>query len=348
MPNLSDREWKSFGIGDLFIVTGTTTTHPSILKTGGDTPRITCQAVSNGLEGFYANEPTEQGGVLTVDSATNGAVNYQGYDFIATDHVEKIMRKDGKKISRLLGTFLVCAVRSAIGNKYNYGYKFAQDRIRRQTILLPVDDNGAPDFDFMEEYVRQLELERRAQYKQFAEQQLAQITKRERVENEPEWQAFYISDIFDIQRGKRLKNGDHIPGNMPYVSSSAENNGIDDYVGNTERVRVFNDCLTLANSGSVGSTFYHQYSFVASDHVTSLKKDGLDKYAYIYISTIISRLGEKYNFNREINDPRIKREQIMLPSKNGEPDFEYMSNYAKSLMAEKYEKYIAYASSLAV
>ena len=118
-----------------------------------------------------------------------------------------------------------------------------------------------------------------------------------------EWKEFYLRDIFpDIQRGKRLKTADHIQGSIPYVSSSAINNGVDAFIGNGGKVRKFEECLTLANSGSVGKTFYHSYEFIASDHVTSLKSDKLNKYSYLFIATIVQRLEEKYSFNREIND----------------------------------------------
>lgn len=184
MINIEDKEWKSFAIGDIFVVTGTTTTQPKSLMTNGITPRITCQAVDNGLEGFYANEPTEIGGVLTVDSATIGAVNYQGSDFIATDHVEKISRKDGKRIDRFSGLFLVWAIRSAIGNKYYYGYKFSQNRIRRQTILLPINDVGDPDYDFMREYVKEHELIKRKEYIDYATREFARIERERERERE--------------------------------------------------------------------------------------------------------------------------------------------------------------------
>ena len=85
--------------------------------------------------------------------------------------------------------------------------------------------------------------------------------------NKKIWRPFLIGDIFNvIQRGKRLKTADHIAGNMPYVSSSAQNNGVDNFIGNSDGVRTFNDCLTIANSGSVGKSSYHSYEFVASDH----------------------------------------------------------------------------------
>ena len=57
--------------------------------------------------------------------------------------------------------------------------------------------------------------------------------------DERDWKDFAVPEIFqNIQRGKRLKNADHIPGIVPYVSSTANNNGVDDYIEATEGTRV--------------------------------------------------------------------------------------------------------------
>lgn len=161
-----------------------------------------------------------------------------------------------------------------------------------------------------------------------------------------EWAEFSLTSVFDkIQRGKRLKKADHIEGNIPYASSTALNNGIDDYIGNTKNIRVFENCLTIANSGSVGSTFYQPFKVIASDHVTKLQNKNFNKYTYLFLATMISRLQEKYSFNREINDYRIRKEKILLPiDKNGNPDYVFMENYMRKKETEllgKYEKYIS-------
>lgn len=147
------------------------------------------------------------------------------------------------------------------------------------------------------------------------------------------WKVFFFTDVFtEIQRGKRLKKADHIDGSTPYVSSTSFNNGIDGFIGNESNVRIFDNCLTIANSGSVGSAFFHKYEFVASDHVTKLKRDGLDKYAYLFLIPLVSRLSEKYSFNREINDERIKREKLILPvNERGDIDFEFMSTFMQKV-----------------
>lgn len=164
-----------------------------------------------------------------------------------------------------------------------------------------------------------------------------------------EWKEFYLRQVFpDIQRGKRLKTADHIEGTVPYVSSSAVNNGVDAFIGNDSKVRKFDECLTLANSGSVGKTFYHNYEFIASDHVTALKSPNLNKYSYIFIATIVQRLEEKYSFNREINDVRINKEKIVLPVDDaGLPDYAFMEQYIKEREQQLVQKYIKYIGHIA-
>lgn len=47
---------------------------------------------------------------------------------------------------------------------------------------------------------------------------------------------------------------------------------------------------------------------------------------------IINRLSEKYSFNREINDERIKREKLLLPiDEKGRIDFVFMSSFMRDV-----------------
>ena len=102
----------------------------------------------------------------------------------------------------------------------------------------------------------------------------------------------------------------------------------------------------MANSGSVGSSFYEPFEFVASDHITHLKNKEFNKYHYLFLATMTSRLSQKYNFNREINDKRISREIILLPlNDEGVPDYEYMEQYSKNLLCKKLQNYIGYAAN---
>ena len=161
-----------------------------------------------------------------------------------------------------------------------------------------------------------------------------------------DWHEFFIKDIFPtVQRGKRLTKENQVEGQKPYVSSTASNNGIDNFIGNKTGVRIFSDCLTIANSGSVGSSFYHPYEFVASDHVTHLQNSSFSKFVYLFIATQTNRLSGKYNFNREINDKRISRDKIMLPiNDNGEPDYGFMAQYMMNLEYKKRKEFLDFCA----
>ena len=64
--------------------------------------------------------------------------------------------------------------------------------------------------------------------------------------------------------------------------------------------------------------------------------------------TMLKNQSVNFNFNREINDPRIKKMKIMLPIvKEGTPDFKYMEQYGKNMMLKKYQQYLKYINSSA-
>ena len=336
MNNLSleSRSWNAFFIEDIAeIVSGRDIYEKERLD--GLVPYITATANNNGIGYFVANNnDTLESGCLSVNR--NGSVGYCFYHPYEALYGNDTRKLRPKKNNRYVALFIsLCITKQR--EKYGYGYKMGTGRLKRQKILLPVDANNNPDWDFMESYMKQKE-------HQILESTIEQLCKR-LINKEisgggkllsSQWKPFSFTDVFtEIQRGKRLKKADHTEGSIPYVSSTALNNGVDGFIGNEGSVRKFEDCITIANSGSVGSAFFHQYEFVASDHVTQLKRKGLDKYAYLFMVPIINRLSEKYSFNREINDERIKREKILLPiNDKGEIDFDFMSSFMQEVEAD--------------
>ncbi len=58
---------------------------------------------------------------------------------------------------------------------------------------------------------------------------------------------------------------------------------------------------------------------------------------------LIQRLSEKYSFNREINDVRIKREKLVLPiDSKGNPNYAFMESFMKNLEQKHLKKIIKY------
>ena len=149
---------------------------------------------------------------------------------------------------------------------------------------------------------------------------------------------FLFGDVFKSQRGSRLIEADQVEGEIAYVSSTKINNGVSAYITPPDSMVLYNNKLSLSNSGSICHCFYHCYDFVASDHVTVVwLKDGnvqLTSNLALYIKPIIESMRYKYNFGREISDERLEKEKILLPAADGKPDWIFMENYIEKIKAD--------------
>ncbi|MCT7588176.1 restriction endonuclease subunit S [Aliarcobacter butzleri] len=362
MLNLEDKEWDKFKFIEIFnIKNGFYNKKPNI-EAIGNIPFIGAVDNSNGITEFYTLKNIEnssktgdknnvnlekklfQSNAICVTN--NGSVGYAYYQkskFTCSHDVNSLYLKN-KILNQSIAMFLItCIEKQRVC--FEYSRKWRPKRMIKSNILLPIEEPEKPNFEYMEEYSKSIINSKTEKYKQYAQKVLNSIEYKniETLENK-EWEDFFLIDIFTtIQRGKRLTKQNQTKGNIPYISSTSLNNGVNNFIGNKTDVRIFSDCLTIANSGSVGASFYQPYNFVGSDHITHLKKENMNKYVYIFISTLTNRFSEKYNFNREINDKRISREKIMLPiNDRKEPDFQYMEQYMKNLTYKKVNQYLSF------
>ena len=351
---LESRKWKEFFISGEDGIFNIESTSSGIDKNKlnteqGNIPYITRSDSSNGLSFFITEKQdskysSDRGNCITIGLDTQ-TVFYQPYDFFTGQNIQVLNYNNCTKENAL---FIVKLIQLQM-MKFNWGGNGATlGRLARTKILLPVNSAGGIDYDFMESYIKEVEEQKSKEYCEFALKHIREcaIGDKQKIEKleEKKWKPFFVKNIFDmVQRGKRLTKDNQKKGIIPYVSSSAINNGVDNFIANNIGVRQFDNCLSLANSGSVGSCFYEPFSFIASDHVTHLKHEKRNKFQYLFEATMLNRLSEKYNYNREINDTRISTEIIMLPvTLSGDPDYAYMEKYLKKLMYEKYKEYLAF------
>ncbi len=151
---LNTNNWQNFKLTDLFEISGSKTTPLWELEDYGEGiyPYVTTQATNNGIDGFY-NYYTEEGNVLTVDSAVLGYCSYQELPFSASDHVEKLI--PNFELNRYIALFLTTIINTE-QYRYNYGRKCSQTRMKTISIKLPTKNNK-PDFKYMENYIKSLE-----------------------------------------------------------------------------------------------------------------------------------------------------------------------------------------------
>lgn len=353
MQSLDEKEWKPIKISDIFetIKPGKISQANQFEKvSNGGVNYIAATNRNNGV--LYQLEPSEDlkkkvqaGNCIGFIKDGDGSAGYAIYKHEPFASTVNAIYGYADWLNCENGLFFVAA-QDMIEDKYSHGYKHNLQHLRGDKVMLPVDDACNPDYEYMAEYTRQKRGTMLDKYRKYAEARIAELGELVEIPtlDGKEWNHFRMPEIFGlIQRGKRLKNADHVPGIVPYVSSTANNNGVDDYIEATPGTRAFGDCISLANSGSVGTAFYEPFEYVASDHVTALKTEGMSKYVYLFLTSTIEKQGSNFNFNREINDARIKNMQIMLPvTDSGEPDYAYMEQYAKNMMLRKYQQYLEF------
>ncbi len=152
------QKYALFNLGNIFTVKGTKTTKKDVLETYGEGvwPYITTRSSNNGVDGYY-NFYTEDGNVITVDSATIGFSAYQSKPFSASDHVEKLIPKF--KLNSSIAMYIITILNQELF-RYDYGRKFNQGRIKKTKLLLPSVDGGnkveSLDLKYMEDYIDSL------------------------------------------------------------------------------------------------------------------------------------------------------------------------------------------------
>lgn len=143
------------------------------------------------------------------------------------------------------------------------------------------------------------------------------------------WKEFVLKDLFTIEKGTRLTKANMKPGNINYVGATAFNNGVTAKIGNTENLHPAGT-LTVCYNGSIGQTFYQTEPYWATDDVNVLyPKFELTPYIARFLRPIIQKYGQNYAYVDKWTADKMQATKILLPAKDGSPDWEFMENYMR-------------------
>ncbi len=339
METLNNLNWQPITLEEVFdIKSGKRLENRN--KIEGQRPFIGATDNSNGVTGFVANANS------SLDKNTLG-VNYNGapciahyhpYECIFTDDVKHLHLKkfkDGKNI--LLSFIPIFEIQKC---KYNYGYKFNENRMNRQKLYVPVDDDGKPDYNFMETYVSNKTKALLVGYKAFLETQLAELEHKDiPTLDEMEWKPIKLSSLFQNYHGKRLVKECRCEGNIPLLTANSVNNGVAEFIGN-EDMKAYSNFVSV---DMFCNTFVHPYTATGDDNIYFFKNDNLNIYVKHFICTCISKQQRKFSYGKQFRQQNADNLLAMLPvASTGEPDWDYMEQYAKNLMLRKYQQYLTF------
>lgn len=150
-----------------------------------------------------------------------------------------------------------------------------------------------------------------------------------------EWKSFKVKELFKVESRSTSKYPvarDYEPGDVPFVSSTYENNGVSMYVSAEPFVPAHT--LSVARNGSVGSCFYHEEAYcISCDDVRVLvPRFSINKYSGIFFRTLFEMQKFKFSYGRKMGTKRMEEIVIRLPvDAAGQPDWDLMSRYIQSL-----------------
>ncbi|PIR54716.1 restriction endonuclease [Candidatus Peregrinibacteria bacterium CG10_big_fil_rev_8_21_14_0_10_36_19] len=343
--DLQNKEWKEFEIGVEFLVKNSKAYHKTELKESKarGLAYVSRTNNNNGIESivvedknFKINPPN-----TIVFGAENATFFYQSGKYITGNKMYYIQNK---LLTKQSGLFVQMMLNQSIKNcGFGYGKGLTGTRVINRIVNLPIDSRGNPDYAFMEAYMKQKEQGKLDEYRQFVKKRLPELQGYKEVEalENKEWNEFEIEDVAEIESGRDIYEKERISGNIPYVSATANNNGIGYFVGNDNNTKELG-CLSVNRNGSVGYSFYHPYSALFSNDCRKLRLKSPSKHVGIFISQQITRQRGKYGYGYKMGTARLKKQKIMLPvNQANEPDYKYMENYIKRLEYQKLSKYLS-------
>ena len=164
--------------------------------------------------------------------------------------------------------------------------------------------------------------------------------KMEKIVSEIKWEKFRISDICEIHSGQDIYESERVDGEVPYITSTATNNGIKYFVSNYND-SIESNAISVNRNGSVGFAFYHPYAALYSNDCRKLKlKENKNEYVSLFITNQIMQQKGKYNYGYKMGTKRLKSQYILLPvNSEGMPDYVYMKAFISSLISKKIGTY---------
>ena len=230
------------------------------------------------------------------------------------------------------------------------------------TIQVPITADGKIDFGFIAEFVAELEAQRVAELATYLqatglkdytltniEQQL--ITRKDIV-----WKEFQIGRLFEKITTKKLpykakdlpkqQIGDYT---LPSLTSSFMNQGLNYYVPK-KGATILKNVISIPSNSDVYRAYYQSNEFtVLSDAYAIRWKDStmhISDNQYLFMVMCINKVTNLpiYSYKNKLGGWNVvSKKNILLPTKDGKIDFEYMDTYITAIKKMAIKDVVLYA-----
>lgn len=335
MINYSD--WKKIKLSTLFefLLSSGDNQENKLLE--GDIPLISAGKFQNGIVKYVETGDGEaelfNGNMITVDMF--GQAFYQPIPFYSVSHGRVNILKPLFELNEKRGLFIATVLTKILSEKYAINDMCSQKALLNEYIYLPVDKDGKPDFVYMEQYIDCIYLA--IEKKNNAIVGLTQKQSNIKIDTS-KWKEFTILEVFGMPEKPASRSFDsYNDGDIPFVSSGNDNNGVKGYVAKKNEELDKGNCITV--SAVDGSTFYQPVDFLGrgggGSSINILRNEKLNKYVGLFLASVIGKQCQKYKFADMCSAKYLIKEKIKLPvNDDGEIDYKFMEDYMRKIEHE--------------
>ena len=287
-------------------------------------PFVSRQSVNNGVVCYVAPiEGVKPNPANTLSIAVSGSVLstfYHDYEYYSGRDVYVAEPKEPMTKEEMLYYAYIIEQ-----NKYRYNYGRGANRTFKD-ILVPTKNE-------MPSYIKEIKIPSIKN----------EIINKDKIKlNDDSWKWFNIKDFCQAPYKALAYNAldltecnEDNKDAIRYITRTDVNNGCKCYVinDNFEKVEKGN-AITI---GDTTSTIYYQNRpFICGDHMVVLRSEYFNLYTGLFITALLSKERFRYNYGRAFKKDIIYNTRIKLPvTPLGEPDWQFMEDYIKSLPYSK-------------
>lgn len=332
---MEEIKWGEFEVTSLFEpLSGRRKLTKSDLNETGVIPVYSADSNNNGIVG-YTNEQADyivnsSIPIYLIFGDHTKTMNIATSDFSVMDNVKVLV----PTINCIKSILFICTVWKKTIPDLGYARHWSQ--AKKSILKLPITNEEKVDFDFIRSFISNLENEHIRKLEAYlATTNLKDYTltslEQQMLDNYSniEFEEFDVTKEFKVKNTKNILSRDIIEnsGEVPYLCASTSNNSISSYISYDEKYLDEGNCIFIG-----GKTFvvtYQKKHFYSNDSHNLALYLNIEKYRtkliQLYLATCINKsLGYKYSWGDSISNTKIQNDKVLLPSKQGQPDYESM------------------------
>ncbi len=158
MAKINTINWKCFFIGEFFdaYLSSDDIQPKSIIE--GEVPLISSGKEKNGIVAYIKDDNAKLWPQNTITVDMFGKAFYQDEAFYCVSHGRVNVLVPKIKISKYALQYIATIIEKVASNKYEFKEMCTGKKLLKDVIKLPVNEKSEPDFVYMEEYMKKLEI----------------------------------------------------------------------------------------------------------------------------------------------------------------------------------------------